>query len=48
MATTEQVFHIVCRDCDVESLVDTETAAQELADTHVTESDHSVEFDRVA
>ena len=48
MATTEQVFHVVCRDCDVESLVDSETAAEKLVDTHGTESDHAVEFDRVA
>jgi hypothetical protein len=47
MATTEQVFHVVCRDCDVESLVDSETAAEALADTHGSESDHTVEFGRV-
>lgn len=46
MATT--VYHVVCRDCHVESLVDTETAAEQLVDSHVTESDHTVEFDRVA
>ncbi|EJN61341.1 hypothetical protein [Halogranum rubrum] len=48
MVVTEYVFHVVCRDCNVESLVETETAAAELADAHAAESNHTVKFARVA
>ncbi|WP_170830630.1 DUF7542 family protein [Halogranum gelatinilyticum] len=48
MASHYRTFHVVCRDCQTESLVDSEERAREFVDEHTADSDHTVDFKRVA
>lgn len=47
MSSNDRTFHVVCRDCQTESIVDTKSAAKELVDDHATDSDHAVDFARI-
>lgn len=46
-ATTEQVYHVVCRDCPMEELVDSRAIAKRLEAVHRGRTDHTVVQDRI-
>lgn len=45
----DHTYHVVCRDCPTEQLVQSESVASKLAETHQVESgsEHEVEFARI-
>ncbi|WP_418282162.1 hypothetical protein [Halorubrum sp. DTA98] len=47
MDTTQRSFHVVCRECRTERVLDTVADAAEFADEHAAETDHVVVFDRI-
>lgn len=48
MDTTERrSFHVVCRDCRTERILDTVEEAASVANEHASETGHVVVFDRV-
>lgn len=46
--TQEPVYHAVCRDCRAERVFDVRDAADDFADRHVYQTDHTVAVGRVA
>ncbi len=44
---TESTYHVVCRDCEVESLVDSASAAETLATDHEAVTNHRIVIKRV-
>lgn len=45
----DRTYHVVCRDCPTERIVDSETQASEVAKNHRTElqDNHQIEFARI-
>jgi len=41
-------FHVVCRDCAFESVVETSGDAEALVEEHVTDRGHETTFRRIA
>lgn len=47
METTERLFHVVCRECQTERLLESVEDATRVADDHAAETGHLVVFDRI-
>ena len=47
LTTKPPKFHVVCRECSVERLFETDSAAVEFKQTHAEEHDHHVATGRV-
>lgn len=47
MGQCTPLYHVVCRDCTTESLVDSEADAARRAESHAASTDHRVAFARV-
>jgi hypothetical protein len=42
-----ETFHVVCRDCEFESLVRDPADARRLADDHTETTDHTTQYARI-
>lgn len=47
MEATSHLFHVVCRECQTERLLDSAEDATRVADDHAAETGHLVVFDQI-